>query len=97
MLNNGGHDDVTAALPIGANTGISAHQLEARASVGHRPHIEQQGKSFIFCLIVTPLTVFLYTPLFCPLFSYTILYHGGLWVERAIFEKGWILEIIIEL
>jgi len=42
MLNNRGHDDVTTALPIGATTGISAHQIEARASVGLRPHTEQQ-------------------------------------------------------
>jgi len=41
LLNNRGHNDVTTALPNGATTGISTHQIEARASVGLRPHNEE--------------------------------------------------------
>ena len=48
LLNNRGQDDVrVAALHAGATLGISAHQLEASASVGLRPHHHaQQSKSF---------------------------------------------------
>jgi len=43
LLNNRGQDDVrVAALHAGATLGISAHQLEASASVGLRPHHHAQ-------------------------------------------------------
>jgi len=42
LLNNRGQDDVRVALHAGATLGISAHQIEASALVGLRPHHHAQ-------------------------------------------------------
>lgn len=58
LLNNRGQDDVRVALHAGATLGISAHQIEASALVGLRPHHHaQQSKSYHNYILPTYLNI----------------------------------------